>query len=180
MLQPEPTDNRMRRFVRKNLLTYLLPNLIFNTLIPYACFIHTPAVYLFEGEQNFARFLLPMAILLPFIITFDMLRKLTELAEKGGLPWFPNEKYRRKATWLRLAGWHGFLAGLPPLGLLGVLWMALPPKCSLDPLMLSLGIGLLAGAYSVLFVLLSLRKWKREAKQVAAGEIMTAIPNAPD
>lgn len=165
---PEPTDDRMRRFIRKNLLTYLLPNLVFNTLIPYACFIHAPAVYLFRGEQNFARFLMPMAIMLPFIITFDILRKTTELAEKGGIAWVPADKYLKKATLFKLAGINGLLAGIPPaLGLL-ILYLILPPDYALNPLALSVVVGGLAGIYSVCFTLIPLRKWKRDATRVVA------------
>ncbi len=58
---------------------------VINALVPYYGFDDLNSVYLFRGEHPIARFLLPMALLLPFFITIDILNKTTTLLEKKQL-----------------------------------------------------------------------------------------------
>ena len=149
------------RLVQRNLLFYLLTNVFFNTVVPYFSFKDTGTVYLFEGEYCFARFLLPMALLLPFIITFDILKKTSVLYASGRVgPALP-EKVTRYPFMFKAAGVNGGFTLVASLMLMLVLHFNLPEGYGFNGTSLAVFLGCFAGLLSVVFTgaaLLALRK----------------------
>lgn len=146
----------MKHFIRKNLLGYLIPNVLINTCIPYLCFKDLDAIYLFQGEQNLARFLLPMSLFLPFLITFDILRKTAALFEEGHPAVSAPDKFlvhKKRFIW-RMAGINACCCILFVSMVLLLLYLVFPLHYSFDGTLLAVLTGILAGIYSVLFTYL--------------------------
>ncbi|MBB6269769.1 hypothetical protein HDF26_000196 [Pedobacter cryoconitis] len=151
----------LKRFLRKNLLYYIIPNVVFNTIIPYFSFTDLNAVHLFAGEQNLARFILPMAFFLPFIITFDILKKTITLSEKGHSEIVLSEGAKKKKFIFQMAGINGFCTVSFVFALMLGLHFGFPEWYDYNGTVLSVLLGLTAGIFSVLFTYLPIKKLKK-------------------
>lgn len=151
----------IRRFMRRNLLGYLIPNVLINTGLPYFVFKNMDGVYLFEGTQNLARFLLPMSLFLPFLITFDILRKTFDLFDKGhpGIR-IPERLSRNKNKFIvRQAGINAGCSIVLVLVFLFALYLAFPAHYGFNGIALAVLTGFTAGMYSVIFAWLPVKKF---------------------
>lgn len=152
------TDPVFRRFFQKKLLFYMVPNVFFNTCMPYFTFKNMNTVYLFQGEFCFARFLLPMAFFLPFIITFDILKKTAALAGEGktGLV-LPDEINANKFLFKMAVANGGItLAAVALVSLFAQLLV--PGENGFDGTILSILLGVLAGVLTIVFTVFPLRR----------------------
>ncbi|QNK63120.1 hypothetical protein H7F33_00920 [Pedobacter sp. PAMC26386] len=151
----------LKRFLRKNLLYYIIPNVVFNTIIPYFSFTDLHAVHLFEGEQNLARFILPMAFFLPFIITFDILKKTITLSEKGHSEIILPEGFKKIRFIFQMAGINGFCTVSFVFAVMMVLHFGFPELYNYNGAILAVLLGLTAGIFSILFTYLPIKKLKK-------------------
>ena len=150
-------DPVFRKFAQKRFLSYIIPNVFFNTCVPYFTFKGMSAVYLFEGELCFARFLLPMAFFLPFIITLDILRKTIAMAEQGRLSFELPEGINAGRFLFVRAGLNGVITlAAATLAALFVQF-CLPGGYGFNGVLLSVILGLFAAAITLIFTFLSLR-----------------------
>lgn len=115
---------RIARLIRLNLWMYVATNLVFNMLVPYLNFEDPTAVYLFRGEQCIARFALPMALLVPFLISVDILKKIVEAAEKGRAAFQLPHDFRKYRFIISVAVRHTLVIAVP----LTVILLALPAE----------------------------------------------------
>lgn len=159
MLKSTIQDNKvLRKFVKKRLLIYLIPNLIFNTVIPYLTLKDMAHVYLFQGEFNVARFLLPMAFFLPFIIVFDMIKKTNLLADQGQAGFTMPEKYTQNKAIFRLAGISASSIFIANIAGMCILHLQNPNHAGFNGTNLSLFIGAMAGSLTLISILWALKK----------------------
>jgi hypothetical protein len=152
-----------RKFVRKNLLIHLIPNTILNTVVPYFAFKAQNSVHLFSGEQNLARFLLPMSLLLPFMITLDILKKIKELQHSDAINYKVNEKITGYPFILKKAGLNGLYSIAIVFTMMLVLHFSFPKNHDFGITPSAVCAGLLAGLYSITFFYLAIRKFKYDA-----------------
>jgi len=136
----------------------MVPNVFFNTCVPYFTFKNMEAVYLFRGEFCFARFLLPMAFFLPFIITFDILKKTAALAGQGKTSLVLPADINAGKFLFRMAFINGgitlafvFLVSL-------FVQLCIPSGQGFNGTILSVLMGLLAGVLTIVFACIPLRK----------------------
>lgn len=161
MLEEEKGDNTvLRRLIQRNLLLYLIPNVLFNTVIPYFSFKDLSAVQLFQGEYCVARFLLPMALLLPFIITFDILKKTIALSEEGKAGFVLPDNFIKNRFMFKMAGINGAVTSALTLCFMLLAQLMVPENYSFNGKVFSIVIGLLAGIFSVVFTLWPVKKIK--------------------
>ncbi|SEB10063.1 hypothetical protein [Pedobacter hartonius] len=147
-----------RKFARKNLLLSTLVNLLFNTCYPYFNFQDLRAVCLFHGSYCFARFILPMAFLLPFMITFDMMKKSMAVAEQcGNDMMFPGRSSKYKFIF-RIAGINGMGTLVFILLVMLCVDISLPENYRFDGRLLSVLMGSLAAILAMYFTLYSIKK----------------------
>jgi hypothetical protein len=151
-------DPVFRRFFQKKLLLYIVPNVFFNTCVPYFTFKNMDAVYLFQGELCFARFLLPMAFFLPFMITFDILKKTAVLARQGKIHLMLPHEINANKFFFRMAGINGGIT-LAVVLLVSLLAQFFTPSgYGFDGTSLSILMGLLAGMLTIVFTILPLMR----------------------
>ncbi|MGF7037447.1 hypothetical protein [Mucilaginibacter lappiensis] len=151
----------LKRFLRKKLLYYIIPNIFFNTLIAYASFAKLGYAYLFAGEQNLARLTLPMSLFIPFIITFDILKKTILLSEQGAIDLAVDDNLNKNKFIFQMATIHGLCVLLFVLALMFGVQLNLPEHYSFNGTLLAFLDGLLAGLYSVIFTYLPIKKLKK-------------------
>lgn len=151
------------KFVRKNLLIHLIPNTILNTVVPYFAFKAQNSVHLFSGEQNLARFLLPMSLLLPFMITFDILKKIKELQHAEAINYKSDEKITGYPFILKKAGLNSLCTIAIVFTCMLVLHCAFPHNRDFGIAPSAISAGLLAALYSLTFFYLAIRKFKDDA-----------------
>lgn len=152
-----------RKFVRKNLLLHLIPNTVLNTVVPYFAFKTQTSVHLFSGEQNLARFLLPMSLLLPFMVTLDILKKIKLLQHSGAINYNLDEKITGYPFILKKAGLNGLYSIIIVFTLMLVLHFSFPPNHDFGIAPSAVCAGLLAGLYSITFFHLAIRRFKDDA-----------------
>lgn len=152
-----------RKFVRKNLLIHLIPNTVLNTIVPYFAFKAQNSVHLFSGEQNLARFLLPMSLLLPFMITLDILKKIKLLQHAGAINYKIDEKITGYPFILKKAGLNGLYSILVVFALMLTLHFSFPKNHDFGITPSAVCAGLLAGLYSITFFYLAIRKFRIDA-----------------
>jgi hypothetical protein len=157
----QETKATLRRFLRKKLLHYIIPNIFFNTLIAYASFSKLGYACLFSGEQSLARLLLPMSLFLPFIITFDILKKTMVLSEQGSIELVLNENLNKNKFIFKMATINGLCVALLILALMFIVKLNLPGHYSFNGNLLAVLDGFLAGLYSVIFTYLPIKKLKK-------------------
>jgi len=147
-------DNELwKSFIRKNMLKSILINLIFNTCYPYFNIRNPAAVSLFSGEYCFARFILPMAFLLPFMMTFDMLKKSISIAALGEEGFVPPANFRKYRFILRIAGINGGITLSATLLFMLILQYYIPNSYYFNGRLLSVFMGITAAMLSVIFTL---------------------------
>lgn len=153
-------DTALKKFVQKKLLLYIIPNVIFNTTIPYLTLRNLGPVYLFQGEYCFARFLLPMALFLPFIITFDMLRKTIILSEEGKAGFVLPDNFTKNKFMFKMAGANGAASLVVMLLALLFVQLTVPEGYGFDAAVLSLILGVVAGMLTIISTLWPVKKVK--------------------
>lgn len=153
-------DVRLKKLVQRNLLFYFIPNVIFNTIIPYFSFKKFDTVHLFQGENCVARFLLPMALLLPFIITFDILKKTIALSEEGRAGFLLPDNFTKNKFMFRMAGVNGVITSSVILSVMLLVQFSLPKDYNFNGDLLSILLGVLAGTLSIVFTLWPIKKVK--------------------
>ena len=146
-------DDLWRSFIRRNLLKSMLINLIFNTCYPYFNIKNPDAVSLFRGEYCFARFILPMAFLLPFMITFDMLKKSISVAELGEAGFELPAKLSKYRFIFKIAGINGGITLSMMLFCMLLTEFCMPETYYFDGRVLSVFMGVAAALLSVIFTL---------------------------
>lgn len=136
----------------------MVPNVFFNTCVPYFTFKNMEMVYLFQGEPCFARFLLPMAFFLPFIITFDILKKTADLAGQGKTSLVLPVEINAGKFLFRMAFINGAIA-LAFVFLVSLfVQLCIPSGHGFNGTFLSILMGLLAGVLTIVFAFIPLRK----------------------
>lgn len=127
------TDYKPARvFLRKKLFWYLIPNLLFNGIIPYLSFENPTAVALFRGEFCFARFMLPMALFVPLAITVDFMKKTTDFFAKADLGKLWNEEQVNMRFFLRKGIYNGLKTFLTILMVMLILNWLLPTNITFN------------------------------------------------
>ena len=154
-------DPLLRKFTKKQLLISIISNVIINGIVPWYNFEDKHAVHLFRGAQPLARYILPMAVFLPFFITLDILRKTIALLEgnNAGLlfpPHLPKNKFLFKTSAINATITLSIILCL----MLG-LHISLPDNYTFDGTVLAIVSGLLGGAMAVIFVLQPINKVKK-------------------
>jgi hypothetical protein len=157
----QKTKTTLRRFLRKKLLHYIIPNIFLNMLIAYASFSKLGYACLFSGEQSLARLLLPMSLFLPFIITFDILKKTMLLSEQGSIDLVLNENLNKNKFIFQMAAINGICVVLLILAIMFIVKLNLPGHYSFNGNRLVILDGFLAGLYSVIFTYLPIKKLKK-------------------
>lgn len=152
-----------RKFIRRNCYYYLIPNCILNTCIPYFSFENLQAVSLFQGAYPLARFILPMALFMPLLITFDISKKTIALAEKGKTGFTLPEHFSKKRFLWKSAMFNGLLTFFIILLMMGAMQFLLPAGYTFNGLVLSVCTGCLAGALAILFTLLPVHQLRKLA-----------------
>jgi len=150
----------LKKLVQRNLPLYFIPNVIANTIIPYFSFKKLNAVHLFDGEYCIARFLLPMALLLPFIITFDILKKTIALSEEGKTGFVLPDNFTKNKFMFKMAGINGVTTSSVVLLFMLLVQFSIPKDYSFNGDLLSALLGALAGTLSVVFTLWPIKKVK--------------------
>lgn len=154
-----------RRFTRKNLLLSALVNLVFNTCYPYFNFRDLNAVSLFHGNFCYARFILPMAFLLPLLITFDIMKKAMTLAEeRGEVLVLPADSSKYKLIF-RAAAVNGTVTLTAVVCCMLAVHLSLPENYLFDGRLLSVLMGSLAGILAMYFTFGAIRKVRSLSSQ---------------
>jgi len=151
------------KFVRKNLLIHLIPNTVLNTVVPYFAFKTQNSVHLFSGEQNLARFLLPMSLLLPFMITLDILKKIKELQHADAINYNIDEKITGYPFILKKAGLNSLYTITVVFTFMLALHFCFPANHDFGITPSAICAGLLAGLYSITFFYLAIKRFKDDA-----------------
>jgi hypothetical protein len=151
----------LERFVKKKVWLNLITNIIFNTAFAYFCFYKFNGIHLFEGSQNLARLVLPMSFLLPFMLTFDTLKKAMLAVDEGALDITLSEDLNRNKFIFQLSSIHGICTLLPVSAIMLAAHFSLPAHYSFDALTLSVIDGLVAGLYAAFFTYLSIKRLRK-------------------
>ncbi|MEH6308627.1 hypothetical protein RYH73_23445 [Olivibacter sp. CPCC 100613] len=148
----------VRIFIRKKLIWYILPNLLFNGFIPYYSFENPASVSLFKGEFCFARFILPMALFIPLAITVDLMKKTTEFILTAPIELQGNFEHLNTPLFLRLGLYNGLTSFLITfIGLLVIHWL-IPQKYTFNGMLLASFNGILACLIAVYYTFWSAHK----------------------
>lgn len=151
----------LKKLTQKQVIIYAITNLVINGLVPYFGFDDLNNVYLFRGDHPFARFLLPMSLLLPFFITLDILKKTITLLEEHCTSDQLSTKYSKVRFMLKTAGLNAiFTLSITLAAMFGV-HILLPENYSFNGTVLAVLSGLLAGGMAIFFTLQPIRKVKK-------------------
>lgn len=153
-------DKVFRKFIQKRLLYYTVPNILFNTLIPYLTLRDLGPVYLFQGEYCMARFLLPMALFLPFIITYDILKRTIILSEEGKAGFVLPEDLPKNRFMFKMAGINGALSLSVNVLVMFLVQLNVPEGYGFDGTLLSLIVGVVAAVLTILSTLWPIKRVK--------------------
>lgn len=154
-------DPALNKLIQRNLLYFLVPNIVFNACIPYFSFKDPNAVFLFQGEFCFARFLLPMVLLLPFIVTFDILKKAISLSEQGKTTHILPEGHGKNKFMFKMAGANAGITFAIVLAMLLLAEIARPHNYAFSGIILAILLGLLAGSFTVIFTIIPIAKFRQ-------------------
>lgn len=149
-------DKLLKTFTRKQLYIYFITNLLINAVVPYFGFDDRHAVSLFRGAHSMARFLIPMAIFLPFGITFDILKKYFTLLEKEGLAFMLPSHHSKLSFMLKLAGVNALATVIVVTGAMWIIHVSMPAGYSFEGTWLAIISGVIAGGLAILFTWLPL------------------------
>ncbi len=148
----------LRKFASKKILVALLLSMLINWATVYYSYEGTAAMHLFTGKYSVARFLIPMSFLLPFLVSFGILKKSVKLAsekeEKEHA--FPKKSYLLKCALIN-ASFTFIPVGL---GLLG-LYLFMPGDPGIERAHCAICLGLFAGMLATFFVYRSILKIDR-------------------
>lgn len=152
------THKLVKQFVNKKLFWYAFPNLVLNSVIPYFNFENTSAVTLFRGEFCFARFILPMALFIPFAITVDCMKKtsifITMMEENNLTP----QDLPKNPSFFKYGIYNGLLTFLSISVMMCTLQWSIPSDYVFNGLVLSILNGVLACLLAIYFTRWSIRK----------------------
>lgn len=151
----------LNRFLKKRMLYYVVPNIVFNTLVAYASFQEVGFTHFFEGPQSLARLTLPMAIFLPLILTVDIIKRVAVAADQGAIEYRIADELNKNKFMAKLGIIHAVVTGLLILSLLLFAQLSLSKYYKLDPTAMAILDGILAGVLSVLFTYLPIQKLKK-------------------
>lgn len=151
----------LKRFLKKRMIYYVMPNIAFNSLIAYASFEEIGYTHFFEGPQSLARLTLPMAIFLPLILTVDIIKRVAEAADQGAIEYRIADELNKNRFMAKLGIIHAVLTGLLILSFLVLAQLSLSAFYKLDPAPMAILDGVLAGVLSVLFTYLPIWKLKK-------------------
>ncbi|SEK67765.1 hypothetical protein [Olivibacter domesticus] len=147
-----------KAFLKRKLFWYLVPNLLFNGIIPYFSFENPTAVSLFEGEFCFARFILPMALFVPLAITVDFMKKITEFFTTANLGKLWDDEQVNMRFFLREGVYNGLKTFLAILIIMLVVQWLLPAESTFNGLLLACINGILACSLAAYFTLVSVKQ----------------------
>lgn len=152
------TYKPVKQFIKRKLFWYAFPNLVLNGTIPYFNFENPAAVTLFKGEFCFARFILPMALFIPFAITVDCMKKtsafVNNVAENNVL----HDRDLKNPTFFKYGIYNGLLTFLGIFLVLGTLQWLIPSDYVFNGVILSALNGILACLLAIYFTCWSVRK----------------------
>jgi len=151
----------LKRFVLKRLPYYIVPNIVFNTVIAYASFNKLGYTCLFEGEQSVARLTLPMALFLPFIITLDIIKRTIQATEQGTLDLVLDGSLIKNKFMLQMSIINGLSTFILVLIVMLGAQLTLPAHYKLNATIMACLDGLLAAILSVVFTYQPIRKLKK-------------------
>lgn len=154
-------DPELNKFTWRNTVTYFITNILINWGIAYMSFDGMSGVYIFQGEQSLVRLLWPMAVLLPFFITFDVLKKINVLVQKGKISYPLPERIRKNRFRLRFATGHGLVCAAIIMPATLILYALLPEGYKFNAQILAICLGALAGVLAVIFTLLPIYRLLR-------------------
>lgn len=156
--QPKPLKKTtLNRFLRKRMLIYVLPNVLFNFIIAYASFNELGYTHFFACTQSLARLTLPMAIFLPVVLTIDIIKRVADAAHQKAIEFEMDNELNLKKLMTKLSILHGLVTGLLVLSALVLAQYLLSKYYKLDPTAMAVLVGILAGLLSVLFTYLPIR-----------------------
>lgn len=155
-----PDDTVFKKFIQKRLLYYIVPNIFFNTVIPYLTLRDLGPVHLFHGAYCVARFLLPMALFLPFIITYDILKRTIVLSEEGKAGFVLPEDLSKQNFMFKMAGINGAISLAVNVLVMLLIQLNVPEGYGFDGTLISLLIGLVAAILTVVSTLWPIKKVK--------------------
>jgi len=153
----------MQVFMLKNLLWYFVTNLLFNWAVSYYGFENLKAVSLFHGNYPYARFFLPMAVFLPFFITWDMAQRTIVFLERRSRFVVTTAAAERRQWLLRLSVRNALYCFLPAAATIGLVHLLLPQGYTFNGRWLALLQGLLAALLATMCALYSIRYIERRA-----------------
>ena len=84
-VNPADLERSWNLFLWKRIIFFFLLNILLNWCVPYNSFEDINHVQMFSGKQCIARFLLPMAVLLPFCMSLDISRKTWAFFDRRGM-----------------------------------------------------------------------------------------------
>lgn len=148
----------LSRFLRKRMIYYILPNVFFNFIIAYASFNELGYTHFFEGTQCLARLTLPMALFLPIVLTVDIIKRVTEAAEKKAIEFAIDEEFNLKKTITQLSVFYGIVSATFIFCGLVLGQLILSRDYKLDATAMALLIGILAALLSIVFTYLPIKK----------------------
>lgn len=153
----------MQVFMVKNLLWYFTTNLLLNWAVSYYGFENLKAVSLFGGNYPYARFLLPMAVFLPFFITWDMAQRTIVFLERRSRFLVTTAAAERRQWLLKLSMRNALYSFLPAAAIICLLHLLLPQGYTFNGQWLALLQGLLAALLATGCALFSIRYIERRA-----------------
>lgn len=151
----------LKRFLRKRMIIYVLPNVFFNFIIAYASFKELGYTHFFTGTQCLARLTLPMAIFLPVVLTIDIIKRVTDAADQKAIEFALDNQLNLKKTMTKLSILYGLITGSFVLSCLLFAQFILSKYYKLDATAMAIVVGVLAGLLSVLFTYLPIKKLKK-------------------
>ena len=141
-----------KKFILKNVLIYALTNVFFNSVIPYNSFEDPEAVHLFRGTYCIARFLLPLAFFIPLLVTIDTGNKIQALFKKRVPAFELPAGFRYKKFILQESLRNSCLTFILTLCFMTVLHFSLPDGYTFRGLLVSIIMGIYAGAVALYFM----------------------------
>ncbi len=169
--QPKPLKKTtLKRFLRKRMIIYVLPNVFFNFIIALASFNELGYTHFFACTQSLARLTLPMAIFLPVVLTIDIIKRVTDAAGQEAIEFKVDDQLNIKKFMTRLSVLHGIITGLFVFSMLMLGQFNLSKYYKLDATSMALLVGILAGLLSVMFTYLPVRKLRKYMYKPIAAE----------
>jgi hypothetical protein len=115
-------------------------------------------VYLFHGKYCFARFLLPMALLLPFIITYDILKRIVVFSQRDDTILELPDHFTKNKFMFTMAAINGVATLIVFLTIMLCVQINIPDHYGFNGTVLSVLLGIIAGILSMIFALLPIKK----------------------